>query len=112
MIVVRDPGDLYEVSPGAPELDGVVMLHYLDGFIDAGAAGKLLSAHLLGTLEHQELVRVDGEPLETPAQRPGEPVRHRVLERLGVHDQLVDVRHRERRREGLEPRVIGRRMVA
>ena len=63
MIVVRDPGDLYEVSPDAPELDGVVMLHYLDGFIDAGAAGKLLSAHLLGTLEHQEMVRFDVDRL-------------------------------------------------
>ena len=45
MSVVRDPGDLYEVSPDAPVLDGAVMLHYLDGFIDAGAAGKMLSAH-------------------------------------------------------------------
>jgi PAC2 family len=63
VIVVRDPGDLYEVSPDAPELDGVVMLHYLDGFIDAGAAGKLLSAHLLGTLEHQEVVRFDVDRL-------------------------------------------------
>ena len=36
--MVRDAGDLYEVGPGAPELDGAVLLHYLDGFIDAGAA--------------------------------------------------------------------------
>jgi len=61
--VVRDPGDLYEVSPDAPVLDGVVMLHYLDGFIDAGAAGKLLSAHLLGTLEHEEVARFDVDRL-------------------------------------------------
>jgi len=61
--VVRDPGDLYEVSPGAPVLDGAVMLHYLDGFIDAGAAGKLLSAHLLGTLEHEEVARFDVDRL-------------------------------------------------
>ena len=63
MIVVRDPGDLYEVSPGAPVLDGAVMLHYLDGFIDAGAAGKLLSAHLLGTLDHEEVARFDVDRL-------------------------------------------------
>jgi predicted ATP-grasp superfamily ATP-dependent carboligase len=63
VIVVRDPGDLYEVSPDAPALDGAVMLHYLDGFIDAGAAGKLLSAHLLGTLEHEEIVRFDVDRL-------------------------------------------------
>jgi predicted ATP-grasp superfamily ATP-dependent carboligase len=61
--VVRDPGDLYEVSPDAPVLDGAVMLHYLDGFIDAGAAGKLLSAHLLGTLDHEEVARFDVDRL-------------------------------------------------
>ena len=63
MIKVRDPGDLYEVSPDAPVLDGAVLLHYLDGFIDAGAAGKLLSAHLLGTLEHAEVARFDVDRL-------------------------------------------------
>src|SRR5512135_3616179 len=63
VIVVRDPGDLYEVSPDAPVLDGAVMLHYLDGFIDAGAAGKLLSAHLLGTLDHEEVARFDVDRL-------------------------------------------------
>ena len=63
MIVVRDPGDLYEVSPDAPALDGVVLLHYLDGFIDAGAAGKLLAAHLLGSLEHQEIATFDVDRL-------------------------------------------------
>ena len=71
MSVVRDPGDLYEVSPGAPVLDGAVMLHYLDGFIDAGAAGKLLSAHLLGTLEHEEVARFDVDRLiDYRARRP------------------------------------------
>jgi predicted ATP-grasp superfamily ATP-dependent carboligase len=63
VIEVRDPGDLYEVSPDAPALDGVVLLHYLDGFIDAGAAGKLLAAHLLATLEHREIVRFDVDRL-------------------------------------------------
>ena len=38
--MARDPGDLYQVGPGAPELDDVVMLYYLDGFIDAGGAGR------------------------------------------------------------------------
>ena len=63
MIVVRDPGDLYEVSPDAPALDGAVLLHYLDGFIDAGAAGKLLAAHLLGSLEHVEIATFDVDRL-------------------------------------------------
>ena len=63
MIEVRDPGDLYEVSPDAPALDGAVMLHYLDGFIDAGAAGKLLAAHLLATLDHEQIVTFDVDAL-------------------------------------------------
>jgi predicted ATP-grasp superfamily ATP-dependent carboligase len=61
--VARDPGDLYEVSPGAPQLDDVVMLYYLDGFIDAGGAGRLLTAHLLSTLEHTEVARFDVDTL-------------------------------------------------
>jgi predicted ATP-grasp superfamily ATP-dependent carboligase len=61
--VARDPGDLYRVSPGAPELDDVVMLYHLDGFIDAGGAGRLLTAHLLGTLEHTEVARFDLDSL-------------------------------------------------
>jgi predicted ATP-grasp superfamily ATP-dependent carboligase len=63
LIKVRDPGDLYEVSPGAPALDGAVLLHYLDGFIDAGAAGKLLAAHLLATLGHEKIVTFDVDRL-------------------------------------------------
>jgi predicted ATP-grasp superfamily ATP-dependent carboligase len=61
--MVRDAGDLYEVSPGAPELDGAVMLHYFDGFIDAGAAGRLLTAHLMGSLEHEQVVTFDVDRL-------------------------------------------------
>ncbi len=61
--MARDPGDLYKVSPDAPELDGVPMLYYLDGFIDAGGAGRLLTAHLLGTLEHTEVARFDVDSL-------------------------------------------------
>jgi predicted ATP-grasp superfamily ATP-dependent carboligase len=61
--VARDPGDLYKVSPDAPELGEVPMLYYLDGFIDAGGAGRLLTAHLLGTLEHTEVARFDVDSL-------------------------------------------------
>lgn len=61
--MARDPGDLYQVSPDAPELDDVAMLYYLDGFIDAGGAGRLLTAHLLGTLEHTEVARFDVDSL-------------------------------------------------
>jgi hypothetical protein len=61
--MVRDAGDLYEVGPDAPELDGAVLLHYLDGFIDAGAAGRLFTAHLLGSLEHKAVVTFDADRL-------------------------------------------------
>jgi predicted ATP-grasp superfamily ATP-dependent carboligase len=62
--VARDPADLYEVSPDAPELaDDLVMLYYLDGFIDAGGAGRLLAAHLLSTLEHEQIARFDVDSL-------------------------------------------------
>jgi predicted ATP-grasp superfamily ATP-dependent carboligase len=61
--VARDPGDLYEVSPDAPELDDIALLYYLDGFIDAGGAGRLLAAHLLGTLDHQEIAAFDVDAL-------------------------------------------------
>src|SRR6476619_5650222 len=59
----RDAGDLYEVGPDAPELDGAVLLHYLDGFIDAGAAGRLLTAHLLGSLDHEAVATFDVDRL-------------------------------------------------
>jgi predicted ATP-grasp superfamily ATP-dependent carboligase len=69
--VARDPADLYEASPDAPEIDDVVLLYYLDGFIDAGGAGRLLAAHLLGTLDHQEVAAFDvDELIDYRSRRP------------------------------------------
>ncbi len=31
----RDPEDLYELGSDVPDLDGVTMLHHLEGFMDA-----------------------------------------------------------------------------
>ncbi len=60
----RDPGDLYQLSPEAVNLDpDLVMLYYLDGFIDAGAAGRQLTTHLLETLDHTEVARFDVDSL-------------------------------------------------
>jgi predicted ATP-grasp superfamily ATP-dependent carboligase len=62
--VPRNPADLYEVGPGAPRPGGdLVMLYYLDGFIDAGAAGRLLTAHLMSTLEHEQVATFDIDSL-------------------------------------------------
>jgi predicted ATP-grasp superfamily ATP-dependent carboligase len=64
LTVTRDPGDLYEVNPDAPAPDDdLAMLYYLDGFIDAGAAGRLVAAHLTSSHEHQEIARFDVEAL-------------------------------------------------
>ena len=59
----RDPGDLYELSPGAEPGDDLVMLYYLDGFIDAGGAGRLLATHLVSSLDHEEIARFDVDAL-------------------------------------------------
>lgn len=60
----RDPGDLYQFSPVAADLDpDLAMLYFLDGFVDAGAAGQQLAAHLLATLEHTEVARFDVDSL-------------------------------------------------
>jgi predicted ATP-grasp superfamily ATP-dependent carboligase len=61
--VPHDPTDLYTLDPDAPELDDIVLLYYFDGFIDAGAAGRLLAAHLLDTMEHREIARFDVDTL-------------------------------------------------
>ncbi|MCY7372240.1 MAG: PAC2 family protein [Spirochaetaceae bacterium] len=68
-----DPRGLYEVhnpthDPTAvTERDqpsgGPVLLHALTGFIDAGQAGALAAAHLLGTMEHRPLVTFDVDQL-------------------------------------------------
>src|SRR5258708_20091181 len=39
------------------------MLYYLDGFVDAGAAGRLLTSHLLSSLDHTEIARFDVDSL-------------------------------------------------
>ncbi|AHH95910.1 PAC2 family protein [Kutzneria viridogrisea] len=60
----RDPEELYyEVEPGVPELDGAVLLHHFDGFMDAGMAGKLVVEHLLERLEHRVVARFDVDRL-------------------------------------------------
>ena len=49
--MARDPGDLYEASSDAPELDDMVLLYYLDGFLDAagqdGCSPRTCSARLI-----------------------------------------------------------------
>lgn len=58
-----DPEDLYEVDSDVPDLDGAVLLHYFDGFMDAGSAGKLVAEHLLSEFEHRVIARFDVDRL-------------------------------------------------
>jgi hypothetical protein len=66
-----DPNGLYELIGDFPELDAPVLVYSLDGFIDAGSAGKGLVEHLLSVLEHQSIVRFDTDLLvDYRARRP------------------------------------------
>ncbi len=56
---MRDPADLYELRSDLPELSSPVLLVSLDGFVDAGAAGKQAVAALFDGLETTELAAFD-----------------------------------------------------
>lgn len=62
---------LYEIVDDVPELDAPVLVHWLDGFIDAGSAGSGLVEHLLDTLDHRVVARFDADRLvDYRARRP------------------------------------------
>ncbi|MFC9257910.1 proteasome assembly chaperone family protein [Amycolatopsis thailandensis] len=66
-----DPEDLYEVDSDVPDLGGAVLLHYFDGFMDAGSAGKLVAEHLLNSSEHRVIARFDVDRfLDYRSRRP------------------------------------------
>jgi PAC2 family protein len=60
---MRQPEELYELDLATPDVGGAPMLVYLDGFMDAGAAGRLLTEHLLETYEHETVARFDTDRL-------------------------------------------------
>jgi len=68
------PEDLYQLDtdelpetggPAAegPDSDGMALLVYLEGFMDAGAAGRLLTEHLLDAFEHTTVARFNTDRL-------------------------------------------------
>jgi len=59
----RDPEELFELTQAAPEVAGAPLLHHLEGFIDAGGAGRLLAEHLLADYEHETVARFDADRL-------------------------------------------------
>ena len=58
-----DPEQLVEVDSDVPDLDGAVLLHNLDGFMDAGGAGRVLADHLVDSLESRVIARFDVDTL-------------------------------------------------
>jgi hypothetical protein len=70
-VVALDPEELVEVDSDVPDLTGAVLLHHLDGFMDAGSAGAALVDHLLETFEHRVIARFDIDDLiDYRARRP------------------------------------------
>jgi PAC2 family protein len=61
--VVLDPENLYEVDSDVPDLTGAVLLHQLDGFMDAGSAGSALVEQLLSGYENRVIARFDVDSL-------------------------------------------------
>src|ERR1035441_1199519 len=55
----RNPEELFELSPASSDISAAPMMLYLEGFIDAGNAGRLLAEHLLRALARETSVRFD-----------------------------------------------------
>src|ERR1700733_4818091 len=59
-----EPEELYELDTDpTPDVDGAALLVHLEGFMDAGAAGRLLTEHLLDAFEHTTVARFDTDRL-------------------------------------------------
>ncbi|MFG1942720.1 proteasome assembly chaperone family protein [Nonomuraea sp. NPDC048826] len=58
-----DPTDLYRLAEDLPELTDPVLLYHFDGFVDAGAAGRLALRHVLDELEHRVVATFDVDRL-------------------------------------------------
>jgi len=68
---MQQPEELYELDLATPDTGGAAMLVHLDGFMDAGAAGRLLTEHLLETFERQTVATFDTDRLiDYRARRP------------------------------------------
>lgn len=66
-----EPEQLYTLLPDRPELGRPVLLHALDGFVDAGSARRLAVEHLLDALPHRAVAQFDADLLvDYRARRP------------------------------------------
>jgi predicted ATP-grasp superfamily ATP-dependent carboligase len=60
---VADETELYTLAEEIPELQRPVLVYYLDGFMDAGAAGRLATDHLAATMNPRTVVDFDVDAL-------------------------------------------------
>jgi hypothetical protein len=63
---VLDPRTLYTLSEPSPDLGpeaGPVLVHALNGFVDAGSAPRLVADHLLATLPNEVVASFDADQL-------------------------------------------------
>jgi len=59
----RNPEELFELGPATADIADAPMLHHLEGFIDAGNAGRLLAEHLLRSFSHETVAQFDTDRL-------------------------------------------------
>ncbi|MBR8742515.1 proteasome assembly chaperone family protein [Nocardiopsis sp. MG754419] len=60
---MRDPADLYELHPGFDDVAGQAMLVCLDGFVDAGHAGRQLAELLFEQFTAEKIATFDTDRL-------------------------------------------------
>ncbi|HEY2057197.1 MAG TPA: PAC2 family protein [Amycolatopsis sp.] len=58
-----DPEELYEVDSDVPDLSGAVLLHFFEGFMDAGSTGRLVTDHLTNEVKGRVIARFDVDRL-------------------------------------------------
>jgi predicted ATP-grasp superfamily ATP-dependent carboligase len=60
---VADQTELYTLAEELPELERPVLLYFLDGFMDAGGAGRLATEHLVSSMNPRTVATFDVDSL-------------------------------------------------
>ena len=69
---VLDPETLYTVESEPQDSGSVVLLHAMQGFVDAGSATRLAADDLLAELDHRVVATFDADQLvDYRSRRPG-----------------------------------------
>ncbi len=120
-----DPHGIYEIDPGTEALvphagpgTGPVLLHALRGFVDAGAAGRVVTEHLLDQRPAHRLVTFDTDQLvDYRSRRPAITFDTSTWSGYETPELAVDLLHDDTGQafllmHGLEPDVQWERYVA